>query len=214
MKKKVLIISAVAVLAIVIAIGLFLYVTSSRTHMTLSPDVCQYYFGKTPEEFCKNDYGYFKIYDIDKSEVMFYMYYVDAKVSDDGSLILTMTDEQIKSWRETQTSIEALSIIGMDTGAEFDEKAKENFEFVFGDISVYEYDVAEDFTRVVTNMPITEYRKLFNVGCLFMQLTSGVPSDQAKFEYVIVNDDGKVIFQKTSDYSTLIEEYKAQQGGK
>ena len=47
-----------------------------------------------------------------------------------------------------------------------------------------------------------------------MQLTSGVPSDQAKFEYVIVNDDGKVIFQKTSDYSTLIEEYKAQQGGK
>ena len=47
-----------------------------------------------------------------------------------------------------------------------------------------------------------------------MQLTSGEPSDQAKFEYVIVNDDGKVIFQKTSDYSTLIEEYKAQQGGK
>ena len=35
-------------------------------------------------------------------------------------------------------------------------------------------------------MPISEYRKLFNVGCLFMQLTSGVPSDQAKFEYVII----------------------------
>ena len=56
MKKKVLIISAVAVLAIVIAIGLFLYVTSSRTQMTLSPKVCQYFFEKTPEEFCKNDY--------------------------------------------------------------------------------------------------------------------------------------------------------------
>ena len=212
MKKKILIVSAVVALAVIIAIGVFLYMKSSRTQMTLSPKVCQYFFEKTPEEFCKNDYGYFKVYNTDKTEVMFYVYYADARVSENGDLLLTMTDEQVKHWRETRVQIEALSIIGVDTGAEFDHK--ENVEFVFGDINVYEYDVAEDFTKITTNMPYTEYRMMFDGGCLFMQLTNGVPSDQAKFEYVIIDEQGKVIYNKISDFNTIISEYEAQKGGK
>ena len=184
------------ILLIILIVGLIeksAYINDCQ-EIRLHSSYCENLFGLTPKEFCKSK-G--KGTEIENR-------YTYAKTDKDGYLILRMTDGQISRWRNSRADVRILqAVLGdkRDIGVKIIEEENPINAVFIEHADTCGYDISEDYQLItISSDDDVFYLSAIASACMFMQITSGIPSDEASVEYVRFDKDGNETNRQTVSY--------------
>lgn len=156
------------------------------TTLHISPLLCKaMLYGVTPIEFC-NSKG---------KETFLENKYLQAKVDNDGCLILTLKNETISEWKNTFTDLQVLQCVFGDTrdiGITIDYS--KDFMHYMEDAHTCGYEISEDYTKVIESPDDNSwYFPFTTLACAEMQVFAGKTCKEVRVEHIEINDQGEVI---------------------
>ena len=157
----------------------------------LSPLVAKAFTGNDPESFCSND----------GADTTLDGMFICAKVKKNGDLILVMTDQQIKDWKNSNFYMQLLQkIVGSERQivTEIIPPTDPVSEIIYEKAdTVCGYEISEDYTRVYADPGDSKmiYFPFIPYPCLAMQILFGKPSDEISYTFIEYDEEGNIVEQ-------------------
>lgn len=169
-------------LALIVVIFAFSYRLSNLNYYRISPENAKLFGISSPQEFCATQ----------GENSAFEGRYIYAHVDSKGWLLLVMSDYQVFRVKNDTYVLEMLQAM---LGSQRDIGVSVNWNDdplgFLKDAPNCGLEFSSDFTRVVEGPDDLPWYYMFAVpGCAMIQILNGVPSDQVKVEYVVVDEYG------------------------
>lgn len=185
--KNFIIVGVIVVVLLLICLGGVIYF-SNCNKIVIDSNRCQSMFEMSPKDFCKNKGEGTDLYDG----------YTFAKVDKDGYLILFLSDNELKEWKNKLVGLQILQAVlgdARDIGVEISISED---DFIVGSLLKYTdkcgYEISEDYKKVIVSPDdMISFFPFIMSACEMMQIMNGTPTDQAQIEYIKVDLNGNVI---------------------
>lgn len=185
--KNFIIVGVIVVVLLLICLGGVIYF-SNCNKIVIDSNRCQSMFEMSPKDFCKNKGEGTDLYDG----------YTFAKVDKDGYLILFLSDNELKEWKNKLVGLQILQAVlgdARDIGVEISISED---DFIVGSLLKYTdkcgYEISEDYKKVIVSPDdMISFFPFIMSACETMQMMNGTPTDEIKIEYIKVDENGKII---------------------
>lgn len=186
-KNKALILLGI-ILFVILFVGFVISYIQNCNRIVIDPDYCQNMFEMSPKDFCKN-----------KGEgTLVEDGYTFAKVDKDGYLILFLSNNELKEWKNNCLDLQILQAVLGDTRDIGVEISISEEDFIVGSFLEYAdkcgWEISEDYKKVILSPDdmISFFPPIMS-ACRTMQMMNGTPTDEIRIEYIKVDETGKVI---------------------
>lgn len=185
--KNFIIVGVIAVVLLLICLGGVIYF-SNCNKIVIDSNRCQSMFEMSPKDFCKNKGEGTDLYDG----------YTFAKVDKDGYLILFLSNNELKEWKNKLVGLQILQAVLGDTRDIGVEISISEDDFIVGSLLKYVdkcgYEISEDYKKVIVSPDdMISFFPFIMTACETMQMMNGTPTDEIKIEYIKVDENGKII---------------------
>lgn len=185
--KNFIIVGVIAVVLLLICLGGVIYF-SNCNKIVIDSNRCQSMFEMSPKDFCKNKGEGTDLYDG----------YTFAKVDKDGYLILFLSNNELKEWKNKLVGLQILQAVlgdARDIGVEISISED---DFIVGSLLKYTdkcgYEISEDYKKVIVSPDdMISFFPFIMSACEMMQIMNGTPTDQTQIEYIKVDLNGNII---------------------
>ena len=187
-KSKIIPVLGIVVLAILLILSCVIVYHYKYNKLIIDPYYCETLLELSPEEFCKSKGERTLIEDA----------YTFARVNKEGYLILIMSDSQLNEWKSLRYDTVALQAVlgdSRDIGVNIDSFYDEIFVQTFiKNAHTCGFDISYDYKTIVASPGDDKsYMPFIIMGCNFMQLCEGTPSDDITVEYTEIDKNGTII---------------------
>lgn len=185
--KNFIIVGVIAVVLLLICLGGVIYF-SNCNKIVIDSNRCQSMFEMSPKDFCKNKGEGTDLYDG----------YTFAKVDKDGYLILFLSNNELKEWKNKLVGLQILQAVLGDTRDIGVEISISEDDFIVGSLLKYVdkcgYEISEDYKKVIVSPDdMISFFPFIMSACEMMQIMNGTPTDQTQIEYIKVDLNGNII---------------------
>ncbi len=183
MKKLIIGLVAIVIVAIVVLGGLFF---RNYTALHISPAMCEFLLdGSRPKEFCETN---------GKGTWLEHKYLL-AKTNEDGCLIIVLRKSTINEWKNTFTDLQILQCVlgdSRDIGITIDYS--KDFQAYMENAHTCGFEISEDFKKVFSSPEDSRWYYSFVLpACVKMQIFEGKPCSEVEVECIETDASGKII---------------------
>jgi hypothetical protein len=162
---------------------------SKLNEFLLSRKICRVLLGVSPKTF----------HETNGEGTLLFNEYTDSAVTEDGDLVLHLTDNQVDQWRNSNVFMQILQkIMGKEKQIVTKVIVPTSFPFesLYKNSNKCGYEISDDYTKIVVGPgDDRSYYSIVLHSCVFVQLLEGKPSDEISVEYIEVDSEGKITEQ-------------------
>ena len=154
----------------------------------IDPNDCEALFHLTPEEFC-NTKG--KGTHIENR-------YTFARVNKKGYLILVLSDKELNYWKSMRHDVAILqAVLDKDIGVDMSRYLEDKDHIMYGFFENADkcgFEISDDYSSIIASPNDDRgYFPFIMQGCIFMQMCEGIPTDEIRVEYIVLDENQNII---------------------
>ena len=156
--------------------------------MTIDPKSCEAMFELSPQEFC----------DTKGEGTPIENRYTFARVNKKGYLILVLSDKELNYWKTWRFDVPILqAVLGKDIGVDMSRYLEDKDHILynlFENADKSGFEISDDYSSIIAspNDDISYFPFLMQ-GCIFMQMCEGIPTDEIRVEYIVLDENQNII---------------------